>query len=110
MKEFRNPKGVTERYTSLEDLRAGWNLKPIKKKTTDEEKLKEQQEKFVGTCPYCKTMLSYVGGNIIVCKNEACKGRKIERENEDGTKDVVYRPFFKMLDEKGEEIASRLFG
>lgn len=109
MKEFRKSKEVAERYTSFEDLRPAFGLKPIKKKTNDEEKLKEQQEKFVGTCPYCKTKLSYMGGNIVVCKNEACKGRKIERENEDGTKDVVYRPFYKMLDDKCEEIASRLF-
>ena len=44
MKEFRKAKGVTERYTSLGELRKAFGLKEPKKRTNDEAKLKAQQE------------------------------------------------------------------
>ena len=47
MKEFRLSKGVTEHYTSLEELGKAYNCKPNIKRTKDEEKLKKQQEKFM---------------------------------------------------------------
>ena len=110
MKEFRNPKGVTERYTSLEELRKGFGLKPVKKRTNDAEKLKAQQEKFLGTCKVCKQTLSWVEGtNICTCKNPACKGVKMTGTNEDGTEKVWYIPVTRILDSKGIEIAEHLF-
>jgi len=61
MREFRNTKGWTEHYNSLEELRAGWNLKPAsKKRPKDEKALQEAREKFLGTCPCCKNTLSYI--------------------------------------------------
>lgn len=110
MKEFRNPKGVTAHYTSFEELRKGFGLPELRKRTNDEAKLKAQKEKFLGNCPYCKGSLSYVGGNVVACKNESCKGKKFEKENEDGTKTVVCHPYYKLLNDNGSEIAGRLFG
>ena len=110
MKEFRKSKGVTERYTSLEALREGFGLKPIKKKTNDSEKLKAQQEKFVGTCRVCKKPLTWIEGtNVCACQNPECKGIKMTSTNEDGTERVWYIPVTRILNEKGLEIAERLF-
>ena len=110
MKEFRKSKGVTERYTSLEELRKGFGLKPIKKRTNDEAKLKAQQEKFVGTCRVCKKPLTWIEGtNICACKNPECKGIKMTGTNEDGTEKVWYIPVTRILNDKGMEIAERLF-
>ena len=110
MKEFRKAKGVTEHYTSLEDLRKGFGLKPIKKKTNDLDKLKAQQEKFVGTCRVCKKPLTWIEGtNICTCKNPECKGIKMTGENEDGTERVWFIPVTRILNEKGMEIAEKLF-
>ena len=39
MKEFRKDKNCTEHYTSLEELRKGFGLKPVIKRTKDAEKL-----------------------------------------------------------------------
>ena len=55
MREFRKAKGVTERYTSLEELRKGFGLKPVVKQTKDKEKLSKQRENFCGfyKCSTC---------------------------------------------------------
>lgn len=111
MREFRKSKDVAERYTSLEDLRAGFGLKPVKKRTNDENKLKLQKEKFVGKCKTCGENLSWIeGSNVLACKNEKCKGIKMTSQNEDGTEKVWYIPVFRRLDEEGMCIAERLFG
>lgn len=110
MREFRKAKGVTERYTSLGELRKSFGLKPIKKKTNDEAKLKAQQEKFVGICKVCKKPLTWIEGtNTLACKNEECKGIKMTSKNEDGTEKVWYIPVIRMLDSDGMDIAERLF-
>lgn len=109
MKEYRKSKDCTAHYTSFDELRQAWNCKPSRKKTNNAEKLKEKQEKFLGTCPYCKGILSYITGNILSCKNEACKGKKIEKENKDGIKTIEYKPYFKLLNGKGARIAQNLF-
>ena len=111
MREFRKAKGVTERYTSLDELRTSFGLKPIRKRTTDAEKLKAQQEKFVGVCKVCKQPLHWIEGtNTLACKNADCKGVKMTSKNEDGTDKVWYIPVTRMLDSEGMEIAERLFG
>lgn len=110
MKEFRNTKGWTEHYSSLEELRAAFGKDPVKKRTDDVEKLKAQQEKFAGTCKVCKQPLSYISGsNILACKNELCKGIKMTAKNEDGTDRIWYIPVYRMLNEKGSQIAESLF-
>ena len=111
MKEFRKGKGVTEHYASLAELREGFGLKPIRKKTNDEDKLRAQQEKFVGTCRACKKPLTWIEGtNICACQNPECKGIKMTSTNDDGTEKVWFIPVTRILNEQGMEIAERLFG
>ena len=110
MREFRKAKGVTEHYTSLEELRIGFGLKPIVKRTKDESKLKTQQEKFLGTCKVCKQPMSLINGcNVLACKNPECRGIKMTDTNEDGTERVWYIPVSRVLDEKGFQISQNLF-
>ena len=110
MKEFRKAKGVTERYTSLEELREGFGLSPIKKKTNDDQKLKAQQEKLVGTCRVCKKPLVWLKGtNICACQNPDCKGVKMTSVDDEGNEKVWYIPVTRTLNEKGMEIAENLF-
>ena len=43
MREFRNGKNCTEHYSSLEELRAGWGLKPLEKKRPKDEKVLQEK-------------------------------------------------------------------
>ena len=81
MKEFRKGKNCTEYYTSFDELREGFNLKPIVKRTKDEEKLKGQRQRFMDRhkCKACNQPMSYVGGTVMTCINEKCKGIKEKR-------------------------------
>lgn len=96
-----------ERYYSFEDVAINeFGMKPSKKITNDKERLKKQQEKYLGACPYCKEPCTYIEGtNVIACTNEKCKGKKITFE--DGT--VIYEPFVKVK-QCGAEVGIRLFG
>lgn len=112
MKEFRKANGVTEHYTSLEALRAGWGLDPVEKKRPKNEKvLQEKREKFLGTCRVCKHPLVLINGcNVLACQNPDCKGVKMTSKNEeDGTEKVWYIPVTRVLDERGFEISQNLF-
>ena len=42
MKAYRLSKGVTEHYTSFEELRAAFGLAPVTKQTKNKNKLQEQ--------------------------------------------------------------------
>lgn len=75
----------------------------------DEKKIKEQREKLCGICKVCGEPLQYVGGNVLACKNEKCRGYKHTRTNEAGEEITYYTPVFRLLDEKGSAIAQRLF-
>ena len=106
MKEFRNGKGVTEHYSSLEEMAKAWNIKPANKRTKNEEELKAQQEKFLGKCRSCGQLLSFVkGSNVVCCKNEKCRGINISKKGEEPR----YIPVTRTLDEKGIRIAEALF-
>lgn len=109
MKEFRKGKGCTEHYTSLAELREAFGLKKLTKRTKDKKKLESQKDKILGVCPYCKTKLNYNGGNVLTCANDKCKGRKVETVLSDGTIDVKYYPYYKLLNDKGSMIAQNLF-
>lgn len=112
MNAYRMAKGVTEHYTSLEDLRAAWGCKPITKQTKDKEKLKKQREDFCNRhlCPACKNPMTYVNGmNVLVCKNEKCLGIKHEVTTNTGETKVFYSPAFDLLDEKAYEISENIF-
>ena len=116
MKDFKKIKGTTKTYNSFEEfgkdekLRKQFGLKPIKRRTNDKEKLKAQQEKFVGKCRVCGQHLTWIDGtNTLACKNPDCNGIKMSSKNEDGTEKVWYIPVTRTLDEKGMQIAERLF-
>ena len=112
MREFRKSKDCTEHYTSLEELRKAYGLKPVIRKAKDSDKLKSDQEKFLGTCKVCKHPLSWIENtNVCACKNPECKGFKMTSKNEEeGIEKVWYIPITKTLDEIGFQIAMNLFG
>lgn len=111
MREFRKAKGVTEHYTSLEELRTAWNCKPIIKQTKDKDKLKKQRENFCGyhKCKACGEPMSYLGGSVMACTNEKCKGIKNERTDNDGNVIVSYSVSYEILEDKYAEIATNIF-
>lgn len=80
-------------------------LSQIKKKEVPQ----SSKEKFLGKCKVCGETLTYVGGNVVVCNNEKCKGVKHTKTSEDGTELVYYTPVFRLLDAQGVEIAEKLF-
>ena len=87
-----------------------FGLRPQKYVTNDKQKLKAQQKKFLGVCPYCKQPLKYVyGTNILACENENCKGKKISQTSDDGEEKVIYKPYYKLLSEKGGMIGTHIF-
>ena len=97
MSNYRMSKGTTEHFTSLEEMRTAWGMKPVIKKTSDKKKLKEQQERFLSKhkCKACGTPMTYIHGNVMACKNPECKGIEINS--------------FCTLDDLGAEIASNIF-
>lgn len=111
MSEFRLANNVTAHYTSFEELAKAFGCKPVNKQTNNQDKLNKQRENFCGRhlCKACKQPMVYIGGNIMCCKNESCKGIKHELKNDDGDSKVWYTPSFDLLDEKGSEIAINLF-
>lgn len=111
MKFYKMSKGVTEHYTSLEELRAAWGLSPVIRQNKDKNKLGKQREVFLGKhlCSACKMPMTYIGGNQLVCQNIECKGIKHETKLEDGNVKIWYTPSFDLLDDKGSEIAYNLF-
>ncbi len=111
MKEFRKSRGVTEHYTSLEELRKAYGLEPVIKQTKDKEKLQKQRENFCNfhKCPACGQPMSYLGGSMMACKNEKCKGIKHERKDNDGNTIVTYSVSYDILDEKYAERAENIF-
>ena len=92
-----NKNGKT--YYSFEDLAvAEFGLKPTRRVTRDKQKLASQRKKFLGVCPYCKEPLHYsYGTNVVSCVNEKCKGKKMITQNEDGSEEITYRPYFRIL-------------
>jgi hypothetical protein len=112
MKEFRIGCNTTEHYTSLEEMGKAWNCRPVSKKTKDEKKLADQQQKFVNRhlCKGCKNPMQWVENtSTMVCKNPSCKGIKHTRLDLDGNEIVTYLPSYDLLDEVGTNIANILF-
>ena len=83
--------------------------KEVSARTDNEEKLNKQIENFENryVCPFCGQKRKWISGtNLMVCKNEACKGfKKKSKEEEAG-----YEPSFKILSNRGEAIAETLMG
>lgn len=111
MREFRMGHNTTEHYSSFEECAKAWGCRPVSKKTKNEKKLKEQQEKFNSRhkCKACGEPMTFIGGNQMVCLNESCKGIKEERTDKEGNVIVTYKPSFELLDRKSAEIANNIF-
>lgn len=111
MKNFRMSKGVTEHYTSLEELRSAYGLKPVIKQTKDKEKLKQQRETFCKhyRCKGCGSPMTYIGGSMMSCTNDKCKGVKHERTDADGNTIVTYSVSYEILDDVFAERAANIF-
>ena len=111
MKAYRLSKGVTEHYTSFEELRKAYGLKPVTKQTKDKEKLELQRKTFCSKhlCSNCKKPMTWTGGNVMACLNHDCKGIKHEQVLDTGEIRVWYSPSYDLLDDKGASIAANLF-
>lgn len=113
MKSQRLPKGVTESYSSFEELAKAFGLKPIRKQTKDKEKLNKQREMFCSKhiCSNCKQPMTWIGGNVMSCLNPSCNGIKHEQviNSDTGETKIWYSPSFDLLDERGASIAENIF-
>lgn len=111
MKDFRMGRNTTEHYSSFEECAKAFGCKPVVKKTKDENKLKSQREKFSAKhkCKACGQPMSWVGGSIMTCTNDKCKGIKVERDGADGNKIISYMVSYDLLDDLGSTIAQNLF-
>lgn len=112
MNNYRLGGGFTEHYSSFEELAKAYGIPPVKKKTSDKDKLKKQQEKFCERhkCRGCGQPMEFLhGSNTMICKNPSCKGIKIERLDAEGNTFVSYLPSYDILDSKGADIANNIF-
>lgn len=112
MREFRKAKGVTERYTSLEDLGKAYGCRPAIKQTKDKEKLAKQRENFCGfyKCKACGEPMTWFGESIMVCTNEKCKGIKQEKKDKDeNVIGIEYLTSYKLLEDEFAERAKNIF-
>lgn len=112
MREFRKAKGVTERYTSLEELRTAYGRRPVIKQTKDKEKLAKQRENFCGfyKCKACGEPMAWFGESIMACTNERCKGIKQEIKDKEGNIiSVEYLVSYELLEDEYAERAKNIF-
>lgn len=101
-------------YYSFEDMAIEeFGMKPVTRRTNDQQKLETQREKFEGVCPYCKQRAKFiVGTNVVVCANPKCKGKKtaIKGDPETGlTETAIYHPFMRILSDNGALIGNTIF-
>ena len=106
------PKGV-KTFTSFEELRPEFGLKPIRFQTKDKKKLESQRENFESkhVCPACKQKMKFIlGTNIMTCMNPECKGIKREIVDPDTEeKRVSYITPSHQVDERSAVIAQNIF-
>lgn len=102
------------KYESFQELcKDYYHMKPVTKVTKDADKLKSQQEKFVGRhkCKACGEPMTFISStSVMTCRNPECKGIKFVRKDKDGNDVVSYIPSYDLLDENGAEIANNIFG
>lgn len=94
--------------SAFEAIRKEFGLGPKNVRTTDETRLKKQQERFLQkqTCPVCGGTKTFIKGtNVMVCKNPECKGFPVK--DKDGNI-VDYKITFTELNTKSEAIASAI--
>ena len=103
-------RNTTEHYSSLEELGNAWGCKPKKK---DEKEIKKKQEKFLShkdnKCKACGESMTWIGGSMMVCMNEKCKGIKVEKKDSEGNKTVTYETSYGLLKEELADYANYLF-
>lgn len=104
-------KNNSSSYSSFEDALIAIGGTPRPKKTKNKEKLKKQQDHLTGVCRACKQPLTWIDGtNIVSCQNPGCRGLKRTRTNsETGKKEIYYLPVYRILDDRGLNIAINLF-
>ena len=108
MREYRLSKDTTEHYTSLQELRAAWGCK---EKVKDAVKMKGLQDKFCEKykCPACDMPMGYIGGGLMTCVNDKCKGIRNEREDKEGNKYVTYDVSYKYVKDYDSSYAEYIF-
>ena len=108
MREIRLGGGFKEHYSSFEEMAKAYGHK-LKKK--NENKTKELQDKFCAKyrCTACGQPMGYIGGGLMTCMNDKCKGIKIERENREGNKTVTYDVSYKYVKDYDVSYANYIF-
>ena len=109
---YRLSKDTIARFTSMEELREAWQLKPLPtKKPNNAKRLKKVQDDFKAhhKCRACGKPMDWMGGNMMTCTNPACKGIKIEKTDQEGNKYVEYITSYNLLSDHYAEIAATLF-
>ena len=109
---YRLSKDTMCRFTSMDELREAWQLKPLTtKKPNNEKRLKKVQEDFCShhKCRACGKPMTWIGGDIMTCCNPQCRGIKVERTDEDGNKIINYITSYNLLSDHYAEIAETIF-
>ncbi len=109
---YRLSKDTMCRFTSMDELREAWQLKPLTtKKPNNEKRLKKIQEDFCShhKCRACGKSMTWIGGDIMTCCNPQCRGIKVERTDEDGNKIINYITSYNLLSDHYAEIAETIF-
>lgn len=111
---YRLSKDTIARFTSMEELREAWQLKPLPtKKPNNAKRLKKVQDDFKAhhKCRACGKPMEWIPNtNIFVCKNEKCNGIKQEYiDKETGETKIRYIVPNDLLNPHYEEIATTIF-
>jgi len=109
---YRLSKDTIARFTSMDELREAWQLKPLpSKKPNNAKRLKKVQDDFKShhKCRACGKPMEWLGGNMMACTNPSCKGIKIEKTDQEGNKYIEYITSYNLLNNHYSEIAETLF-
>ena len=102
---------------AFQQIRKEFGLNELIRRTSNEEKLKKQQQKFNSKymCRSCGSQMTWVEGtNVLVCPNHDCKGRVrvIKTREKDGSeKEITLSSVVNvLLTPHGENVVESLFG
>lgn len=111
MSNYRLGKDVTDHFNSFEEVAKMFGCKPVSRKTTNEKKLLNQQERFYKKhkCKACGQYMTFIPNtNVMTCTNPDCKGIKNIFTDKEGNEKITYNVSFDELDEKGADIARNI--
>lgn len=93
---MRKEKNGTRYFGFDEVAKELYNLPPYSNGFSNEEQRKSVLQKFEAknVCKDCKQPLSYIGGNVLCCKNSECKSSKS----------------FRLLTDKQKSLAQAIYG